>query len=550
MHSAMTAATPSETKLLAKTVGLAQLVGQRFGNKIPANTRLRMLLSALLQVVRALGAAEKAIGMTDRYIDLISLLSHFAFPQALQLLQDSRWVVAVQRKIIMVTVKKQFVRWRVINSQRQRRHLAPELDILDDLSKQLRFKRTINRELKSAMREVTKTPLQDAFSKWRLTCRSKRVIGCAIVETAQNTLQRWRKWSMLRRIYDNYVGVGYVVQGGEHSLGEALSLGIVAMAKFVFSEWRGAAKLQRRRVSDFIHDKRGTWDAWRNARLKREDFLRLAVLYDGARCGRPSLCKWIAAHTKSSFAREQAYCHDRDRLLSSCFEVWRGRRMESMTLNRFIGRWRSAIEYRRRGLLAADNFHQRKLVVYGFQRWRTRAVVTTALKASATKIISLRTHRGVRLFLNVWREMNRWVHRNSEKVRTLRAARTARQNLEIWRGCLNMKHAADDFVRARILRVALGLWKEKLEDIRGAHVFRGDTFANWRRLVQTRQVIRQKFGLVTKGTCLTLIPLVAKAKIFRDWRRRAALVRCKLLLLTLSFRIVRWNCMKRKSANK
>lgn len=549
MRSAMTAATPSETKLLAKTVGLAQLVAQRVGKKIPANTRLRMLLSALLQVVRALGAVEKTIGMTDRYIDLISLLSHFAFPQALQLLQDSRWVVAVQRKIIMVSVKRQFVRWRVVNSQRQRRHLAPELDILDDLSKQLRFKRTINRELKSAMREVTKSPLQDAFSKWRLTYRSKRVIGCAMVEVAQDTLQKWRKWSMLRRIYGNYVGVGHAQ--GEHSLGEASSFGTAAMAKFVFSEWRGAAKLQRRRVSDFIYDKRSTWDAWRNARIKREDFLRLAVLYDGARCGRPSLCKWIAAHTKASFVREQACCHDRDRLLSSCFEVWRERGMESMTLNRFIGRWRSAVEYRRRGSLAANNFYQRKLVVHGFQRWRTRAVVTTTLKASAARIISLRTHRGVRLFLNVWREMNRWVHRNSEKVRTLRAARTARQNLEIWRDRLKMKHFADDFIRTRILRMAFGCWKEKLEDIRGAHVFRGDTFANWRRLMQTRRILCQKFNLITKGTCATLIPLAAKAKIFRDWRKRAALVRCKQTFIThSSCRIVRWNCMRCKSANR
>lgn len=50
-------------------------------------SRHRLLLAALFKVLQALGGVEKAIGWTDRYLNLVHLLSNLSFSQALRLIQ-------------------------------------------------------------------------------------------------------------------------------------------------------------------------------------------------------------------------------------------------------------------------------------------------------------------------------------------------------------------------------------------------------------------------------------------------------------------------------
>ncbi|PJF18237.1 hypothetical protein PSACC_01935 [Paramicrosporidium saccamoebae] len=480
-----------------------------------STVRLRLLLAALLQVVRALGVTEKAIDMTNRYIELVQLLSHFSFGQAIELLRDSRWVVAVQQKIVQTKAKKYFSRWRtgVHSTRRFGKPLEGKMNFGSDLF------------LKPILKQET-NPVANAFHKWQVAYRARRVLGCHAVETAQTAIRAWRKWLHLKL---TYVGHGYRVRDSMFSP----TANCATVAKFVFREWRGSAKLQRRRVRDIINDKRGALEHWRGLSTKKGNYMKLACLYDQTRHARPAFCTWLTVYTKTFVAGEHARRHYLQRRAGDALNVWREKRKRSLRMNHFLGRWRSTLDYHSRQVLNADNFYVRKLFVGALQRWRTKTVVTGTLRNSAQVMIYRHTKQSATLFLKVWREVTRWVARSSEKVRTLRANRDARLSFSRWRLWRETRQAADSLYRSRLFRNVVTAWKLRVDAVKENSNLKESSFANWRRLLQTRLRLRHyvrvksrsQINLPRSLTWSDAFGRAGMAAVFMGWRKIAVLNR-------------------------
>lgn len=525
-----------ETKLLAKTVALAQLVQSRTAltrttGSDNATVRFRMLLLALLQVAGALGAIDKVIGMTDRNIELIKLLSYFSFTQALELLRDSRWVMAVQKKIMQAKLKRFFFRWagrtRVHASVTMpRRRMVPPPAFSDVI-------------LKPVLRHNHQRPMNGkdiAFNQWQLAFRAKRVLACKVVEIVQRALRVWRQWTKLKRTFENYCG--YIPIGNDENLiGQATAAGPIALARFVFKEWRGGAKLQRRRVRDGISEKRGRFENWKEFTLKKLNIIKLATLYDQTRNARPAFCAWLTVCTRTSFATEQARIYDRRRVLEKSINHWYMKKKILFRANTALGKWRSVRDFHQRQMETSRRFYMSKLIANALQRWRTNVVIAKTMKKSAEVMIGRRMRRTATLCLNVWRGVHRWVERNSEKMRTVRANRDARSLFNRWRVWKETKQTSDTLYRSNLVRAVLLAWKRRCELKRANELLREEYLESWRRVLRTKQSVR-RFNLQRTNSSINLLKKIPrnlswevhltlgdKLEIVNNWKKHAVLTK-------------------------
>lgn len=372
------------------------------------------------------------------------------------------------------------------------------------------------------------------------------VAACKNTENTQKIFKKWRYWARLRKVYHNYTGDKYQdftkTSYLEAEIFGALSVNSMTSTRFLFREWRASSRLQSRRVSQIIKLKREIFFSW-TARCSRwNNGERLAVMYDGIRKIRPILYHWLSSLATIQFSQEHASSHNRHRLLSRCIKKWQDIRSDSLHRNKFFGRWRSVTDFRCRNILQGADFCNTKILSSCLRKWRLRKNISRALEETAEKMRIRQKLQAFRLTLNVWREMCRWIFRNSEKVRVIRAAKDARACFQLWRTWGETRQAADSMYKASVLRHILGFWQSRLAVVHTNHVVRASTFEKWRRMLSTRNCIRQyysqKHSLGASSTqkqpqtSLYKKDLPVKGcferyhafYIFQKWRQRALLV--------------------------
>lgn len=511
-------------------MALAQLLSNRHvtlfsGSLHHTAVRRRFLLAALLQVSRALDAVPKAIGATDRFLDLLELLSHFHFPQALQLLQDGRWTARVQSKLRQARLKKCLAQWRLM----ARSSASAKRILRGDVGRERLLPKAILRPV-AALEEGPSLKL--FFRKWGLAYRLKRVTACNSVDLAVRVMPKWRKCTLLKQVYEHYMGHGTFTSVTEIAVQPSASFGPRVLAAYAFKSWRGLSKLQRRRIDDFIHDKRSAFDGWRRRTEKRGNHYTIASLYDCTRNLRPALSIWHGLCQKTRQGRDAAIKFNLARLLGKSMEIWREKRTKLTRLNRFLGRWRGALEFKGRCQATAHEYLQRKLIVNKLLQWRQRTVIVTTLQASADKLIKKKFKDQAEIYFNVWHKMKTWINRSSEKMRTIRAARLAKNALNHWRMQLQTKQAAESLYRVGLVKKCWAVWTLKLWEAQEAKSTKSGVLENWRRIVAIRNAVKVYFKHQgVNNPCIEAHPWpdacvrLQAQSIFNVLRRRALLRR-------------------------
>lgn len=493
--------------------------------KTDMSLRYRLLLAALLQVLRAIGGLERALGDTDRYIDLVRLLAHFNFAQAAQLLQDGRWSLLVQQKLQQHRQRKYLVIWRG-----QLRAAQGGFPSAWDDSREVLLKPT-----ETISGTGSNHPMRTVFSRWRNTLSTRQAEHLRRPSAVAYDATRvawlfavWRKWVSLKRRLDNYQA--YAVPSDEESMAASLMTlrSPQARALYLLREWRGATKLQRRRVNEIIDLKRSTWGAWYSLRQRHQTRQSLAIMYDGARHLRPTFCSWAAALTRHTYFWERARDHY-DRLVKiRTLEHWQGRRREMTRMRQTLSKWRGITDFHRRNRTIARLFHHRKVIVTLLAHWRGRTNGLGIVQQTAERLRASRVRAHAHLFLTVWRKSLAWITRNGEKMRLMRAARTVRTCLQHWRQWRGTRSIADLVHKGTLLRRIMARWQDRLEELQRTQWMRSDAWQAWRRLLLTRRTIRlfTAHRMGRDGT--TSLEMLSVAKAFIHWHHQSSLVRVSL----------------------
>lgn len=418
-----------------------------------------------------------------------------------------------------------FHQWRARLGQRPSGTSRTNGDILKDI-KYNRGLLTHDVILKPSLK-LPVSPLHMAFNRWRVATRAKKHIGGNAVDLAFRTIRRWRKLTHLKQMFENYTRQPFFTPI-ESSAMKALREGASVLAKFILREWRGVAKLQRRRVDDFIHNRRFLIETWRRKTEKRRNHLIIASMYDNNRVIRPIFMTWLNLERTVRRDRDKINRFCRYRLLSKHWDIWEGKRRKAILLNKFIGKWRGNLEFQHRRLITSVNFHNQKCIVKRLNTMRTQVALMRSLNVRCSQVIKKKNREQIEFYLNVWRKMRTWIERNSEKMRTIRAARLAKNALYHWKRMVRVSSKAEVINKRNTLSLGLLTWRRRLEEKRVNDRSKRGCFSAWRHLAQTRRLLRDLQG----QKCFTpqfnlpdLINRLKMQKIFKEWKRRALLAK-------------------------
>lgn len=491
--------------------------------------RYRLLLAALLQVLRAIGGLEKALGDTDRYVDLMRLLAHFNFAQATQLLQDGRWGLLVHQKLQQHRQRKYLVIWRG-----QLRAAQGGFPSAWDDSREVLLKPTETISALGGNHHNPHHPMRAVFSHWRNTLGTRQAEHLRRPSAVAYDATRvawlfsvWRKWASLKRKLDNYQA--YAVPSEEESMAASLMAlrSTRARALYLLHEWRGATKLQHRRVNEIIEVKRSAWGAWCSLQQRHQTRHGLAIMYDGTRHLRPTFCSWAAAFTRHAYCWERARDHCAQLVKSHVLEHWQERHQGMTRMRQTLGKWRGITDFYQRNQTIARLFHHRKMVVAFLAHWRGRANGLGIVQQTAERLRTNRIRAHAHLFLTVWRKSLAWITRNGEKMRLMRAARTVRTCIHHWRQWRGNRSIADLVHKGTLLRRIMARWQERLEELQRTRWMKSDVWKAWRRLSVTRRTIRL-FTARRLGRGSNALEMLSVARAFLHWHHQSSLVRVPL----------------------
>lgn len=517
----------AETKLLTKTIALARLYASKYHIHCGKNAsvRFRLLLLSLLQVLKAIGGVEKLLVETDRYIELVKLSSQFDFTQAAQLVQDPRWPIFVQQKIHQHKLRGYLNAWKSFTVRKKRN--------ANVLSK------TNNGLISKPALRMKEHPAKDPFIKWRANVRAKliAIFGVGKKSWKEVLFSTWKKCAHLERIYQNYMGY-YCDKPKEFN-----NLPEREKARFVFREWRGATKLQYRHVCNSLNDRRSTLILWRKGLHRNLGMIHLASIYDSTRLAKPALYFWLVLFNRHTSASKTAVEHFRKAILEKYFDDWCVRRKTHIRLKQTMEKWHSLAQFQCTSRQTAISFYCRKIATVSFSLWR-RATGRIKYMSAGADTLELRYLRSQsRIFLSAWRQANRWVYRNEEKIQALRITHKVQSYLRRWRQWRYHRQCADFFYKNGILRKNYVVWRERLQAIHQLYHIRADTFASWRRVLATFRAIKL-FAIKKSIPRLISLNHLPVASSFAIWRHRTRLCRTVELYKVKKHAQITANCLK------